>query len=172
MMLINHLILMIYVILQRSTIILIFLNIKKIILIFQLKHFKVDMLNHPKLQKLSSIVELCRGLIQAGKSNTYYLINRLIRLVLTLLVSTATTKRAFSAIKIVKTRLRNKMEDKFLRDNLFVYIEREIAKSFNSDLILDGFISLRPLECNFRHFVFCIFFYFCTSAYMVTNISI
>ena len=26
---------------------------------FQLKHFKVDMLNHPKLQKLASIVKLC-----------------------------------------------------------------------------------------------------------------
>jgi hypothetical protein len=33
---------------------------KKIILIFQLKHFEVDMLNHLKLQKLSSIAELCR----------------------------------------------------------------------------------------------------------------
>jgi hypothetical protein len=33
---------------------------EKIILIFQLKHFEVDMLNHLKLQKLSSIAELCR----------------------------------------------------------------------------------------------------------------
>jgi hypothetical protein len=32
---------------------------ENIILRYQLKHFEVDMLNHPKLQKLSSIVELC-----------------------------------------------------------------------------------------------------------------
>ncbi|XP_059446513.1 uncharacterized protein LOC132178069 [Corylus avellana] len=51
---------------------------EKIILRFQLKHFEVDMLNHPKLQKLSSIAELCRGLIEAGKSDTYYLIDRLV----------------------------------------------------------------------------------------------
>jgi hypothetical protein len=122
---------------------------EKIILRFQLKHFEVDMLNHPKLQKLSSIAELCRGLIEAGKSDTYYLIDRLIRLVLTLPVSTATTERAFSAMKIVKTRLRNKMEDEFLGDNLLIYIEREIAKSFDSELILDDFVSLRPRRMQF-----------------------
>jgi hypothetical protein len=122
---------------------------EKIILRFQLKHFEVDMLNHPKLQKLSSIAELCRGLIQAEKSDTYYLIDRLIRLVLTLPVSTATTERAFSAMKIVKTRLRNKMEDEFLGDNLLIYIEREIAKSFDSELILDDFVSLKPRRMQF-----------------------
>jgi hypothetical protein len=41
------------------------------------------------------------------------------------------------------------MEDEFLEDNLFVYIEREIAKSFNSNLILDDFVSLRPRKMQF-----------------------
>ena len=107
------------------------------------------MLNHLKLQKLSSIAELCQGLIEAEKSDTYYLIDRLIRLALTLPVSTATTEQAFSAMKIVKIRLRNKMEDEFLKDNLLVYIEKEIAKSFNSDLILDDFVSLRQRKMQF-----------------------
>jgi hypothetical protein len=80
---------------------------------FQLKHFEVDMLNRPKLQRLSSITELCRGLTETKKSDTYYLIDRLIHLVLTLSMSTTTIERAFSAMKIVKTRLRNKMEDEF-----------------------------------------------------------
>jgi hypothetical protein len=43
----------------------------------------------------------------------------------------------------------NKMEDKFLGNNLLVYIERGIAKSFDSDLILDDFISLRPRRMQF-----------------------
>jgi hypothetical protein len=72
-----------------------------------------------------------------------------IRLILTLPVSTTTTERAFSAMKIVKTRLRNKMDDEFLADNLVVYIEREISKSFNSDLILDDFVSLRARRMQF-----------------------
>jgi hypothetical protein len=57
-----------------------------------------------------------------------FFLGRLIRLVLTLPVSTATTERAFSAMKLVKTRLRNKMEDGFLRDCLIIYIEKEIAE--------------------------------------------
>ena len=49
----------------------------------------------------------------------------------------ATTKRAFSAMKLLKTRLRNKMEDKFLRDCMLIYIEREIAIKFTTDSIID-----------------------------------
>jgi hypothetical protein len=65
--------------------------------------------------------------------------NRLIRLVLTLPVSTATTERAFSAMKLVKTRLQNKMEDGFLRDCLVTYIEKEIAVEISTDTIIDIF---------------------------------
>ena len=64
-------------------------------------------------------------------------IDRLIRLVLTLPVSTVTMERAFSAMKLLKTRLRNKMEDDFLRDCMIVYIEREIAMKFTTDSIID-----------------------------------
>ncbi|CAL9019982.1 unnamed protein product [Prunus brigantina] len=58
------------------------------------------------------------------RSQRYYLIDRLIRLVLTLPVSTATTERAFSAMKLVKTALRNKMKNEFLVDSMIVYIEK------------------------------------------------
>ncbi|KAL4377597.1 hypothetical protein GQ457_02G033480 [Hibiscus cannabinus] len=59
-------------------------------------------------------------LAENGKSFSYPLVDRLIRLILTLPVSTTTTERAFSAMKIVKTSLRNKMEDEFLSDYLIV----------------------------------------------------
>ena len=62
---------------------------------------------------------------------------------LTLPVSTATTERAFSAMKHVKTRLRNRMEDEFLADNLVVYIEKEIAKNFTVEMIMDEFYSMK-----------------------------
>jgi hypothetical protein len=107
------------------------------------------MLNDPKLKNLSSIAKLCQGLIETEKSERYNLMDRLIRLVLTLLVSTATTERAFSTMKVIKTRLRNKMDDEFLAKTLVVYIEREISESFNSDLILDDFVSLRTRKMQF-----------------------
>jgi hypothetical protein len=85
---------------------------------------------------LSSIEKLCQGLIGIGKSEIYYLIDRLIRLVLTLPMSTITIERAFSVMKVVKTRLRNKMEDEFLTNNLVIYIEKKISESLSLDLIL------------------------------------
>jgi hypothetical protein len=48
----------------------------------------------------------------------YPLVDRLIRFILTLPVSTTTTKRAFSAMKIVKISLRNRIENDFLASYL------------------------------------------------------
>ncbi|KAI8533307.1 hypothetical protein RHMOL_Rhmol11G0287100 [Rhododendron molle] len=55
--------------------------------------------------------------------------------------STVTTERAFSVINIVKTRLRNKMEDEF--------IEKEIATKFSSDSIIDDFKDLKERRIPF-----------------------
>jgi hypothetical protein len=40
-------------------------------------------------------------------------------------------------MKHMKMRLRNKMEDEFLRDCLISYIEREIALVFTTDTLID-----------------------------------
>ena len=83
------------------------------------------------------------GLQISGKSNIYFLIDRLIRLVLTLPVSTATIERAFATMKLLKTRLRDRMEDEFLADNMIVYIEKEIAGNFTIEMIMDEFYSMK-----------------------------
>ena len=71
------------------------------------------------------------------------MVDRLICLVLTHPVSTTTTERAFSAMKHAKTRLHNRMEDELLTDNLVVYIEKEIAKNFTMEMIMDEFYSIK-----------------------------
>ena len=35
------------------------------------------------------------------------------------------------------------MEDKFFTDNMIIYIEKEIAENFSSDLIIDEFRDLK-----------------------------
>lgn len=69
--------------------------------------------------------------METRKSHCYNLIDSLIRLILTLPASTATTQKAFSAMKIVKTSHRNKMGDGFLVNYLVVHIEKEIAEIFS-----------------------------------------
>ena len=38
------------------------------------------------------------------------------------------TEQTFSAMKIIKTRLRNRMEDDFFANDLIVYIEKKLLK--------------------------------------------
>jgi len=63
--------------------------------------------------------------------------------------SLATTERSFSTMKIIKTRLQNKMEDEFLADNMIIYIEKEIAKNFRSDSIIDEFMDMMERRAIF-----------------------
>jgi hypothetical protein len=46
------------------------------------------------------------------------------------------TERVFSAMKIVKIRLHNRMKDDFLANYLIVYIEKEIAERFTINMIM------------------------------------
>ena len=94
---------------------------------------------------MSSIADLCQGLVETGKSTIYPLVDRLIQLILTLYVLTITIERAFSAIKIIKTRLYNRMEDDFILNYLIVYIEKEIAERFTIDMIINDFYSIKEL---------------------------
>lgn len=118
----------------------------------QLRHYELDVPNSPKFQNLTSVADLCRRLVQTKKVDDYHLIRRcrLIRLVLTLPVSTATIEHAFSAMKLNNTRLPNKMEDGFLRNCLMLYIEREMAMKVTTDSIIDAFNMVKNRAVKFK----------------------
>ena len=115
----------------------------------QLKHYEHNVVKGSDFKTLSTISELCQWLVKTNKSATYDLIFRVIVLVLTLPVSTATAERSFSAMNIVKTRLRSKMEDAFLSNTLMVFIEREIAKRISIDAIIEGFENFKERRIPF-----------------------
>jgi hypothetical protein len=91
------------------------------------------------LKNISTLTALCRCLVETRRHNIYNFIDRLLRLLVTLPVSTASADHAFSSLKIIKTRLRSKMEDDFLADNLLVHIEGEIADKCNYEDIMKEF---------------------------------
>ncbi|XP_073061942.1 uncharacterized protein [Primulina eburnea] len=109
----------------------------------QLDHYKLDVFEDPRFKDVDSLPKLCRLLVETKKSRIYFIIDRLIRLVLTLPVSTATTERAFSGMKLLKTPLRNKMEQEYLNNAMVLYIEREIAHDIDIDYIIDRFDLLK-----------------------------
>jgi hypothetical protein len=60
------------------------------------------------------------------------------------------TERVFSAMKIVKIRLRNRMKDDFLTNYLIVYIEKEIAERFTINMIIDDFYSMKEQRAQLK----------------------
>ena len=73
----------------------------------------------------------------------------MVKFVLTLLISTATTERAFSVMNVIKTDFCNKMEDEFLSDTMMLFIERDIAATISTDSIIDDFEDLTRQQVPF-----------------------
>ncbi|KAL9691969.1 hypothetical protein QQ045_012397 [Rhodiola kirilowii] len=92
-----------------------------------------------RFANLNSISDVCRLLVEHGKSTFYPMIYRLICLILTLPVSIATTERAFSSMNIIKSTLRNKMNDEFLDDLMVLYVERTFADYISNDAMIAEF---------------------------------
>ena len=82
-----------------------FTDYDKQVLENELYHFEHNVVKDSKFKKLKSLSELCQWLVRTENSEHYKLVYRIVRLVLTLPVSTVTTERAFSAMKVVKTNL-------------------------------------------------------------------
>ena len=62
---------------------------------------------------------------------------------LTLLIPTVILECAFSAIKLVKTKLCNRMEDDFSASYLITYIEKDITRGFDVESIIDVFYVMK-----------------------------
>ena len=45
-------------------------------------------------------------------------------------------KRSFSVMNIVNNRLRSRMSDQWMNDNLIVYIGKDISRSINNKVIM------------------------------------
>ncbi|KDO36628.1 hypothetical protein CISIN_1g039933mg, partial [Citrus sinensis] len=88
-------------------------------------------------------------LVSTRKGTIFSIVYRIIVLVLTLPVSTPTMERSFSTMRIVKTRLRNKIEGEFLTDSLIMYIEREIAEKLSIESIVNKFRDMNERRVPF-----------------------
>ncbi|KAH9647563.1 TTF-type domain-containing protein [Citrus sinensis] len=126
-----------------------FTDVDKMNLKIQLEHYEYNVVQHPEFKSLSTISDLSQWLVSTRKATIFPLVYRIIVLVLTLPVSTATTERSFSAMRIVKTRLHNKMEDEFLTDSLIMYIEREIAEKLSIESIVNEFRDMKERRIPF-----------------------
>ena len=64
-------------------------------------------------------------------------------LTLILLDATATVKRVFLAMNIIKNRLRNRIGDQWMNDYLVTYIEKDIFKTIECEEIMQRFQNMK-----------------------------
>ncbi|CAN6554381.1 unnamed protein product [Malus baccata var. baccata] len=110
----------------------------------QLDNYIHDMKMHSEFSSLRGISDLAKELVKTGRCESYMLVYKLLTLALVLPVATASVERAFSAMKIVKTPLRNKMGDQWLSDSMLVYIEKDVFAFIDNEPIMRRFHDMKP----------------------------
>ncbi|KAM1022634.1 hypothetical protein ACFX2H_043156 [Malus domestica] len=109
----------------------------------QLDNYIHDMKMHSEFSSLRGISDLAKELVKTGRCESYMLVFKLLTLALVLLVATASVERVFSAMKIVKTPLRNKMGDQWLSDSMLVYIEKDVFAFIDNEPIMRHFHDMK-----------------------------
>ncbi|XP_047326381.1 uncharacterized protein LOC124930058 [Impatiens glandulifera] len=103
----------------------------RIVLENQLQTYIQNVRNEfPMIQDLGI---LAKKMIETEKHRVFTLVYRLIELALVLPVMTTSVKKVFSAMKIIKTDLCNRMSDEWMNDSLVVYIEKKISVTIEND---------------------------------------
>jgi len=109
----------------------------------QLDTYIIDLRGDDEFSGIEGIASLVEKIVKTKKNLTFSLVYMLIKLSLLLSVATATVERVFSAMHIVKIRLRNRMKDKLMNDSLVVYIEKDIFDKIDNGTIIKRFQNIK-----------------------------
>ncbi|XP_051120412.1 uncharacterized protein LOC127244118 [Andrographis paniculata] len=120
-----------------------FKNMERSTLERKLDIYYETMLQDERFTNLDGISSLVRLMVQTGKHISYPHILRLLKLALVLPIVTTTIERCFSAMKLVKSYLRNRMGDDLLNDSLICAIEKETLVNVPNEAVVNRFQSMK-----------------------------
>jgi hypothetical protein len=109
----------------------------------QLDTYIIDLRGDDEFSGIEGIASLAKKMIKTKKNLIFPLVYMLIKLPLLLPVATATVERVFSVMHIVKSRLRNRMGDKWMNDSLVAYIEKDIFDKIDNEVIMKRFQNMK-----------------------------
>ncbi|KAI3709522.1 hypothetical protein L2E82_39284 [Cichorium intybus] len=90
----------------------------------ELGNYIKDVREDERFNHLKSIGDLAKKMVEEKKHIIFPKVYLLLKLALILHVATTSVERAFSATKLIKTDIRNKMGDQFLSDSLVSYVKK------------------------------------------------
>ncbi|KAH7665581.1 Ribonuclease H-like protein [Dioscorea alata] len=109
----------------------------------QLRIYIHDVRRNSDFSSCHDLASLAVKMVQSDKHLTFPLVYHLIELALILPVATTIVERAFSAMNIIKTDLRNKIGDEWLNNMMVCYIEQEMFAKIDEETILQCFQNMR-----------------------------
>ncbi|XP_075077331.1 uncharacterized protein LOC107818275 [Nicotiana tabacum] len=110
----------------------------------QLETYIVDIRDvDERFLNLQGLVDLSEILVKTKKHLNYPFVFRLVKFALLLPVATATVERTFSAMKLIKNELRNRMDDVFMSGCLIPYVERKIFNTISDETIMNTFQEMK-----------------------------
>ncbi|XP_024993103.1 uncharacterized protein LOC112526900 [Cynara cardunculus var. scolymus] len=116
---------------------------ERIILEHELDIYYHSIYNDVRFANLNGIADLARLMVATRKHLSHPLVHRLLKLTLVLPVATATVEICFSATKLVKTDLRNRIGDDFLNFALICAIEKEVLSNVKNEDVIDRFQKMK-----------------------------
>ena len=114
----------------------------------QLETYVLHVRRHIAFAACKDLGSLASKMVETGKHRVFPLVYKLIELALLLPVSTASVERVFSAMKIIKSKLRNKIADDWFNDLMVCYTEREIFKALDDATIIRRFQDMKRRKMN------------------------
>uniref|UniRef100_A0A453KQ00 HAT C-terminal dimerisation domain-containing protein n=1 Tax=Aegilops tauschii subsp. strangulata TaxID=200361 RepID=A0A453KQ00_AEGTS len=82
-------------------------------------------------------------MVETEKILVFPLVYKFIELALILPVSTTSVERAFSAMEIIKNKLRSNINNEWFNDLMICYTERELFKSVDDKDIIRTFTTMK-----------------------------
>jgi len=105
----------------------------------ELDTFIINVHDDERFSELRRIGELLRKLFQTKKHMSFPPLYLVVQLALPLPVSTSTVERVFSAMKIIKTSLRNRISDEFLNYTVITSFEDDFLKVYQMMILCIAF---------------------------------
>ncbi|GJZ39917.1 zinc finger MYM-type protein 1-like protein, partial [Tanacetum coccineum] len=105
----------------------------------QLNLYYANVTKDDSFVDLNGITDLAIMMVKKRKHISYPLVYRLLKLALVLPVATASVERCFSAMKIIKSDLRNRIGQGFLNSCVICGVEREALANVNDEDVIKRF---------------------------------
>ncbi|XP_078613923.1 zinc finger MYM-type protein 1-like [Branchiostoma floridae x Branchiostoma japonicum] len=104
----------------------------------------------PDVKKVTSIRTICSAMSAGSHRTTFSQTHKLLRLYLTIPITSSTSERAFSSLKRLLTYLRSSMTEQRLNNCMLLHVHKDIVDTMDLNAIVTDFVSLN--EERMRYF--------------------